>query len=92
MNRRALFADPEEAGHRLAAELAGYAGRRDLLVLALPRGGVPVAFPVRRRAAGRAGGSQAGGARPPGAGDGGAIAAGVVVVEPGVIEALRVPP
>lgn len=46
MSARPLYADREEAGHWLAAELAGYAGRRDLLVLALPRGGVPVAFPV----------------------------------------------
>jgi putative phosphoribosyl transferase len=30
----------------LAARLAGYAGRPDVIVLALPRGGVPVAFEV----------------------------------------------
>ncbi len=30
------------------AELAGYAGRSDVIVLALPRGGVPVAYEVAR--------------------------------------------
>ncbi len=32
----------------LADALAGYAGRADVLVLALPRGGVPVAFQIAR--------------------------------------------
>jgi predicted phosphoribosyltransferase len=40
------FVDRSEAGRVLAGKLAAYAGRRDLLVLALPRGGVPVAFEV----------------------------------------------
>jgi putative phosphoribosyl transferase len=42
------FRDRSEAGRELAARLAAYAHRRDLLVLALPRGGVPVAFEVAR--------------------------------------------
>jgi predicted phosphoribosyltransferase len=42
------FADRAEAGKRLAEALAGYAGRTDVLVLALPRGGVPVAYEVAR--------------------------------------------
>ncbi|CAM2174198.1 putative phosphoribosyl transferase [Paraburkholderia sacchari] len=40
------FTDRREAGQMLAAQLAPYAGRRDIVVLALPRGGVPVAYEV----------------------------------------------
>lgn len=43
-----LFHDRAEAGRVLAAELQAYANRPDILVLALPRGGVPVAFEVAR--------------------------------------------
>jgi len=93
MNGRALFRDREEAGHWLAAELAGYAGRGDLLVLALPRGGVPVAFPVARalgapldvlvvRKLGVPGHPERAM---------GAIAAGMAVVEPDVVASLRIP-
>jgi predicted phosphoribosyltransferase len=42
------FRDRREAGGRLAAHLAAYAGRPDVVVLALPRGGVPVASEVAR--------------------------------------------
>ena len=41
-----LFRDRREAGRLLATELATYARRPDVIVLALPRGGVPVAFEV----------------------------------------------
>ncbi|AEH08065.1 MULTISPECIES: phosphoribosyltransferase [Protofrankia] len=44
-----LFADRPAAGRALAGQLAVYAGRDDVVVLALPRGGVPVAFEVARR-------------------------------------------
>jgi predicted phosphoribosyltransferase len=40
------FRDRTDAGRVLATYLAAYAGRPDVLVLALPRGGVPVAFEV----------------------------------------------
>ncbi|HEV3115601.1 MAG TPA: phosphoribosyltransferase [Gemmataceae bacterium] len=43
-----LFADRMEAGEELAKKLMRYAGRPDVIVLALPRGGVPVAFEVAR--------------------------------------------
>jgi len=42
------FRDRQEAGQELAARLLAYRGQADLLVLALPRGGVPVAFEVAR--------------------------------------------
>jgi len=45
MGRRP-YADREEAGRVLAEQLAGYAGRADVVVLGLPRGGVPVAARV----------------------------------------------
>ena len=43
-----VFRDRKEAGQRLAADLSEYANRPDVLVLALPRGGVPVAYEVAR--------------------------------------------
>lgn len=41
-----LFRDRADAGRVLAQRLKAYANRADVLVLALPRGGVPVAFEV----------------------------------------------
>src|SRR5579864_5271570 len=42
------YRDRSDAGRYLARKLADYAGRPDVLVLALPRGGVPVAYEVAR--------------------------------------------
>jgi putative phosphoribosyl transferase len=41
-----IFRDRREAGRVLASRLQRYAGGTDVVVLALPRGGVPVAFEV----------------------------------------------
>ena len=40
------FHDRADAGRQLAAQLTEYAGRSDVIVLGLPRGGVLVAFEV----------------------------------------------
>jgi putative phosphoribosyl transferase len=42
------FRNRTEAGLFLAKELAAYADRPDVLILALPRGGVPVAFQIAK--------------------------------------------
>jgi predicted phosphoribosyltransferase len=42
------FCNRTDAGRQLAEKLAAYANRPDVLVLALPRGGVPVAFELAR--------------------------------------------
>lgn len=43
-----IYQDREHGGRVLAAHLKKFAGRDDVVVLALPRGGVPVAFEVAR--------------------------------------------
>ena len=44
-----IFRDRTDAGKILAGHLGQYANRRDVVVLALPRGGVPVAFEVAEK-------------------------------------------
>jgi predicted phosphoribosyltransferase len=44
-----IFRDRQDAGQKLAEKLTEYARRDDVLILALPRGGVPVAFEVARK-------------------------------------------
>lgn len=41
-----IFGDRVDAGRRLAEKLRAYANREDVVVLGIPRGGVPVAFEV----------------------------------------------
>ncbi|HSB00432.1 MAG TPA: phosphoribosyltransferase family protein, partial [Anaerolineales bacterium] len=44
----AQFKDRREAGRILAQELSAYAGRSDVIIFGLPRGGVPVAYEVAK--------------------------------------------
>lgn len=44
-----IFKDRVEAGQLLAGELKRYRDREDVIVLGLPRGGVPVAYEVARQ-------------------------------------------
>jgi putative phosphoribosyl transferase len=46
--RETRFADRHHAGRLLAGRLRAYADRDDVLVLGLPRGGVPVAYEVAK--------------------------------------------
>lgn len=41
-----MFKDREDAGRQLAKRLRAYANRNDVIVLGIPRGGVPVAFEI----------------------------------------------
>ncbi len=43
-----VFLNREQAGRALAVELSAYADRHDTIVLALPRGGVPIGYEVAR--------------------------------------------
>src|SRR5216110_2609361 len=43
------FSNRVEAGRELAEKLDKYSGREDVIVLGLPRGGVPVAYEVAKR-------------------------------------------
>lgn len=47
-NEYTLFQNRAEAGRKLAEQLHAYANRKDVIVLGIPRGGVPVAFEVAK--------------------------------------------
>lgn len=44
-----MFHDRHDAAVRLAGKLSGYRGRRDALILAIPRGGLPIGAELARR-------------------------------------------
>ena len=48
LEKMAFFKDRLDAGRKLAKKLSKYANRSDILILGLPRGGVPVAFEVAK--------------------------------------------
>lgn len=45
----AVFSNRRDAGQKLAQQLTDYADKLDAIVLALPRGGVPVAYEIARK-------------------------------------------
>lgn len=93
--RDMIFTNRTEAGRKLALRLRDYANRKDVIVLGIPRGGVPVAFEVARmlkvpldvlvlRKLGVPGHEELGF---------GAIASGGIrALDPEIIEALRISP
>ncbi len=88
------FADRAAAGEVLAERLAAYAGRSDVVVLALPRGGVPVGYEVAKRLAAPLDVFLVRKLGAPGQEElaMGAIASGdVVVLNPEVVQALKIP-
>jgi putative phosphoribosyl transferase len=44
-----VFRSRKEAGEQLAARLKGYRGKKNLIVLAFPRGGVTVGWEIARK-------------------------------------------
>jgi putative phosphoribosyl transferase len=45
----AVFSNRHDAGRKLAQKLAAYTNKSDVIVLALPRGGVPVAYEIAKK-------------------------------------------
>jgi putative phosphoribosyl transferase len=48
-NKLQIFTDRRDAGTRLASKLKGYAGSKDCVLLAIPKGGIPVAVEISLR-------------------------------------------
>ena len=86
------FADRADAGRVLAEDLKEYSGRPDVIVLGLPRGGIPVAYEVALRlacTARRFPGAKAGAPGQEELAMGAIASGGVVVVNDEVIDALK---
>lgn len=45
----AVFSNRRDAGQKLAQQLIAYTNKSDAIVLALPRGGVPVAYEIAKK-------------------------------------------
>src|SRR5688500_10403262 len=89
------FVERVDAGRRLATELSSYAGQPNLLVLALPRGGVPGAYEVARNLTAPRDGFLVRQLGVPGDEElaMGAIASGGIrVLNPSVLDAIRISP
>jgi predicted phosphoribosyltransferase len=89
------FVDRADAGQVLARQLSAFANSKDLVVLALPRGGVPVAFEVARELNAPLDAFVVRKLGVPGQEElaMGAIASGdVVVINDDVVKALKIPP
>jgi putative phosphoribosyl transferase len=87
------YANREDAGRHLAQELAQYVGDPDVVVLALPRGGVPVGYEVAKRLGAPLDVLVVRKLGVPGHSElaMGAIASGGIrVIDPGVVEALEI--
>ncbi len=48
-NKVALYRDRKEAGQKLADQMQEYKDKEDVIVLGLPRGGIPIAFEVAKK-------------------------------------------
>ena len=89
-----VFLNREQAGRALAVELSAYADRDDTIVLALPRGGVPVGYEVTRALRApleRVPREEAGRAGTRGAGDGRGGDGRRAGAQPPVVRKLRIP-
>ena len=95
LSKKTYFRDRADAGSRLAAKLKDYQGHRDLLVLALPRGGVPVGFEVAQTLGAPLDVFLVRKLGVPGHGElamGAVASGGLRVVNPDVVKTLNIPP
>jgi len=91
----ARFLNRQHAGQVLATHLASYAGRGDLVVLGLPRGGIPVAHEVARSLGARLDVfvvRKLGAPQQPELAMGAIASGGIRVLNDDVVRAYRIPP